>query len=322
MQKIFIGALLSLLVVGIAWVAVKQPEPAEQQEKIVIGYLPITAALPLFVAKEQGYFLEQGLEVELVEFKTSNDVMAAAQSGHIDLIGTSATNASLDAMSSVGVDVEMFIANNYVKRPDGKSTDFVLVRKDLEIDNMSDLKGKNVAFFPGSVGRVFAKALFPKYGLSVNEVSYIELPPDQWLPALQSGSIDAVVGAVEPFAALILDAGAAEILVDGYYAELVSPAPASGAFFIKGRLSEEQEGSVVTAYRSAVTHIDENETEAIKTLLTYTSVPESVLANVNLQEWTFTDDPNTAQAAKAFAATLFKHGGIQGDPSTIDWLWP
>ena len=46
-------------------------------EKIVFGVLPVMQALPLFVAQEKGLFTEEGLEVELIPFRSGLEKDAA-----------------------------------------------------------------------------------------------------------------------------------------------------------------------------------------------------------------------------------------------------
>ena len=63
--------IIILILVGVLFFS----QNKENREVIRIGYLPITASLPLFIAQEKGYFTEQGLNVELVKFETSNQVI-------------------------------------------------------------------------------------------------------------------------------------------------------------------------------------------------------------------------------------------------------
>ena len=42
--------------------------------KIRVGYTPTTSSLGVFVAQEKGYFKDQGLDVELVEFPGNSQI--------------------------------------------------------------------------------------------------------------------------------------------------------------------------------------------------------------------------------------------------------
>ncbi len=320
MKKFLLPLLLVLLAIigGIYWVT--QTDQVER-EPVRVAYLPIGAGLPIFVAEEQGFFDEQGLSVKLIEFKTSNDIAAAGLSGRVDVIGTGATNAMLDANSNANGQFRLFLANNYVKRPQGQSTDFVLARPGANIESYADFEGRTVAIFPGSVGEVFLNAVSPKLGLEPDEVETVAIPPAQWLPSLQSGSIDGVFGAVEPFATFILDEGVGEIVVDGYYAELMSDVPASGAWFISGKLTEDEERRFYAAIQQAVRFIVTDEVTARQALAGYTAIPAEKLSSIRLQDWRMSGDEGTTNSLRTFADTFFRQGGLAEQPASDDWIW-
>jgi len=314
----FLAIALALLAALAFWALA--PKTA-QNETVKIGYLAIGAGLPLFVAEQEGYFSQRGIEVELIEFRSSNDVASAAIAGRIDVVGTGATNAMLDANLQTNAGFRLFLANNYVKRPDGQSTDFVLVSSSSNVSTFADLEGETIAIFPGSVGEVFAEAVVPKLGLSIDDVDLVSMAPPQWMPALKSGNVSAILGAVEPFATQMLAEGAGRILVDGYYAELMPSVPASGAWFVEGRLDRGTEEQVFSAFEDAIEFIDQNEAVARSALAGYTSISESLLSEIRLQDWTMLDDAGTRQAALEFAEIFARTGGIQEAPGDDSWLW-
>ncbi len=320
MKKFLIPMLLILLAIigGAYWVAQSNQT---DNDPIKVAYLPIGAGLPIFVAEEQGFFDEQGLSVDLIEFKTSNDIAAAGLSGRVDVIGTGATNAMLDANSNANGRFRLFLANNYVKRADGQSTDFVIARSGSNIENYGDFKGRTVAIFPGSVGEVFLAAVSPKLGLEPDEVETVAMPPAQWLPSLQSGSIDGVFGAVEPFATFILDEGVGEIVVDGYYAELMPDVPASGAWFISQKLTKDEERRFYAAIQKAVQFIATDEVAARQALAGYTAIPAEKLSRIRLQDWRMSGDDGMSDLLSTFAEAFYRQGGLAEQPTSDDWIW-
>ena len=66
-------------------------------EPIKVGYLPVTGHAKFFVAKEQGLFAQEGLDVELVEFQNSADGLNAVVAGKLDVgaFGTTAPVAHI-----------------------------------------------------------------------------------------------------------------------------------------------------------------------------------------------------------------------------------
>ena len=63
-------------------------------DALKVGYLPVTGHAKFFVAKEQGFFEKEGLNVELIEFVNSADGINALKAGKLD-IGAFGTTAPL-----------------------------------------------------------------------------------------------------------------------------------------------------------------------------------------------------------------------------------
>jgi NitT/TauT family transport system substrate-binding protein len=66
--------------------------------KLKVGYLPTSGHLLYFVAKEKGFFQQEGLDVELFRFTNSGEGLNAIKSGKLDAgsFGTSAPLAFID----------------------------------------------------------------------------------------------------------------------------------------------------------------------------------------------------------------------------------
>ena len=62
-----------------------EPQAKEQKlSKLTIGLMPDTDSIPFIIAAEYGYFAEEGLEIELIPFKSAMERDAALQSGSLD----------------------------------------------------------------------------------------------------------------------------------------------------------------------------------------------------------------------------------------------
>ena len=58
--------------------------PKGEETKVVkIGYHPIMASLPLYVAQENNYFTEQEIQIETIEFQSANQLIDALVRGDI-----------------------------------------------------------------------------------------------------------------------------------------------------------------------------------------------------------------------------------------------
>ena len=61
-----------------------QSQKSEPLPKLTIGLMPDVDSLPFIIAQEEGYFKEEGLDIELQQFKSAMDRDAALQSGTLD----------------------------------------------------------------------------------------------------------------------------------------------------------------------------------------------------------------------------------------------
>ncbi len=79
---------------------------APELKKFKVGYLPTTGHLLYFVAKEKGYFQQEGLDVELFRFTNSGEGLTAIKTGKLDA-GSFGTSAPLVFISK-GADFTIF----------------------------------------------------------------------------------------------------------------------------------------------------------------------------------------------------------------------
>lgn len=312
------SAYLVFTVVLIAIITYAFNQQKSQTREIKVGYLSIISATPLLVAMNEGLFQHHGITIKPVEFKSSNEIAIAAASGSIDVVAVGATSVMLETMISTKRQFKMFMANQYVKRPNLESSDFLLSNEG--ITSVEQLKGKKVAFFPGSAGHVFAKAILPKYGLSENDLVYIEMPPPQWLAALKSGAIDAVT-ALEPFSSQIMDSMKVNVLIDGYYAEVMPLVPASGAWFREGVLDASTEKEFVKVFRDAIQIIETDRTKTLAALEKYTGLSSATLQKTRLLKWSLMTDPVAKSNAIEFAELFVKYEGIKTTLPMDQWIW-
>jgi ABC-type nitrate/sulfonate/bicarbonate transport system substrate-binding protein len=287
--------------------------------KIKAGYVKVLAALPFMYAVSNELFAKRNFDVELIEFASSNEVATAAIAGQIDFIGAGATNACLDAITASGKVLQISTTNDYVRRPDLQSTDFLIAQKQFK--SIADLKGQTVAFFPGSFGRVFARLVLPKIGLSIDEVNYVEMAPAQWLASLKSGAIQAVT-AMEPIATNIMLSMDVSVLVDGYYGLAMQNVPGSGTWFRSGHLHPKVERSLQEAMLESIKLITENPKVASKAIEQLFGLPTNVAEKVRLLSWNDATMQSARENLTNFAALLDREGAIQKPlPGSDEWIW-
>nr|VFJ60956.1 MAG: ABC-type nitrate/sulfonate/bicarbonate transport system, substrate-binding protein [Candidatus Kentron sp. FW] len=327
-NKVLIGLFL-IAVFLLSWVLLpKSPDmdpldqkaPSMQQPmKLRIGYVAIAGALPLFVAEKYGYFEQAGFDTELIAFKSSNEIAIAAATNKIDLVGICATNAIMDAAVTSSTGFHAFLLNGYTK-PSGQeqATDYLLARKGI---TLAQLKGKKIAVFPGSISRVFANLIFPKFGLGLQDMEYIEMSPPNWISAMETGVVDAVT-AVEPFAQVLRDRGNVDVLVDGYYAEVMPDVPLSGAWFVAGRLSPETELAIYSVFGHSLELIRSEREKALRAFSDFTKISPDIYNKIGLNRWRLIGDKGARDSIRKFVAILLESGELEKAPDAYLWVPP
>ncbi len=144
----------------------------------------------LFLAEKKGYFVEQGLQLELVPLPI-DQYTAAIDNGLVDF-ALSADYIYFANVRAKGLKVKEVVSSNHLIDPAGAG-DGVFVLKDSPIRTAQDLRGKKIGM--RSVG--FSSAWFTqdylgRHGVSKSEVQFLTIPDLQLEQVLQNRSVDAV----------------------------------------------------------------------------------------------------------------------------------
>lgn len=174
-------------------------EPAPKLEKVTIAYLPISNALPLFLAIEEGIFRKHGIEAEIIKFQAGNQIIDTLIANRADLAGP-AVGSGITIIASEKYPNSLKVAQlNGSLGQEVVSTEIALLTvKNSPINSISDLKGKSVGIPPGIQWRTLVKRIIRKNGIDPElDVSLVEVPVQQHITALLSGSLNAMLS-LEP----------------------------------------------------------------------------------------------------------------------------
>lgn len=315
------GFLAVIAVVFFACSSKKSTTPkANSSQSITIGYLPIAAALPLYVATEKGYFQEKGFEPELVRFGSSNELASAGTAGHVNVMMALALNAAFDVGSVSGKKHSLFGVNIYSDQKP-HVVDYFVARIGSEIRTLKDVRGKRIGAFPGSVTRIFVENILRKEGVKPSEYTYLELAPKDWEPALQSRSIDAA-SVMEPQFSQIVADKAASVVVEGFFAKLMADVPLSGnwlaADFVQTNSTDTAQ-RLVAVYDKAVDFIRKDPETAKSYYPKYTGVRPEILPSVQINIWRKSTEI-AVNAIQQYGDMLYEHKGIQQKPDAREFI--
>lgn len=251
--------------------------------KIKMGLFPYSSYAPLYYAYAEGYYAEQGIEVEFVEFTKQSDAIVALASGQIDVSGGVLDVATLTAISE-GTGLKIVADKGYVDPTSTCPYGAWMVRNDLynsgELDDLNNIKGKKVVLTKAGFFEYAMDKLLAPNGLGVDDIEIVEMPAPARLEALQTGSIDiAQVG--EPWITRTLDADAAKV----WYPFETSQANAQYAVIWFGpsitQNNPEAGNRFMVAYLKAVQQYNEGKTERnVELMAEFTkSTPEDASAS-------------------------------------------
>src|SRR5438105_406308 len=114
--------------------------------KVKVGGQGLIGDAALWVGLDKAFFKEQGMDLELVPFTSTADILPSLTSGQVDF-STTAANAAMFNATERDIQIK-FVSNMAVASPQTKSAG-IGIRKDLldsgKFKSAADLKGLNIA---------------------------------------------------------------------------------------------------------------------------------------------------------------------------------
>ena len=157
--------------------------PEAEPAKIAVAYHPhITGVGGLLNAIDNGYFEEENLEIELVQFTSGATELAAMASGEIDI-------------GYLGVGAHVFAPQGQCVILALDSTDVsgeIMTPASTNITTMQDLKGKNVAISAGTTSELVLSMGLKLNGMEKSDVNMINMDASGKVTAFMTNQIDAI----------------------------------------------------------------------------------------------------------------------------------
>jgi NitT/TauT family transport system substrate-binding protein len=185
-------------------------KPAALQ-KVRYGELLLFSDAGVYIGMEQGYFAEQGIEVDPTTFDSAANMVAPLATNQLE-VGGGATSAGLFNALRSGVNVRIVADKGHSDpTPPGFPVSIYLVRKDLvdsgRYKTIADLKGMRSSKPANGISpELDLAALLREGGLTEKDLDISLMGfPDQ-VPAFANGNLD-FAWSVEPFATILLNQG-------------------------------------------------------------------------------------------------------------------
>ncbi|MDT3677676.1 MAG: ABC transporter substrate-binding protein [Burkholderiaceae bacterium] len=184
-----------------------QGKPEKPKLTIAVGGKAAFYYLPLTIAEQLGYFKEQGLNVEILDFAGGSAALRAVVGGSADVVsGAYEHTISLQA------------SNQYFKAfvLQGRAPQIAVgVSTKAKYSSPADMKAMKIGVSaPGSSTNMVANYFLSRHGLKASDVSYVGVGTgNAAIAAIESGQIDALSN-VDPVMTMLEQRGAVKIVAD------------------------------------------------------------------------------------------------------------
>ncbi|HBM80176.1 MAG TPA: ABC transporter substrate-binding protein [Clostridiaceae bacterium] len=239
-----------------------------------IGVLPDVDSIPLIIARQQGYFKEEEVSINIEQFKSAKERDSAFQAGKLD-------GAVSDVLAEAfakdgGFDVKITSMTNGSYK--------LLVNKNAGIGSIRDLKDRSIAISSNTIIEYATDMMVKEGDLAVSDVRktpIAEIPVR--LEMLQNGKIDAAT-LPDPLATVALKNGA--ILLGS--TDTLNINPGVLIFTSKSIGSKEKEiDAFYRAYNRAVEYLkSQPKSSYMDAIIKESGFPEDVKSTIVLPNYT------------------------------------
>jgi NitT/TauT family transport system substrate-binding protein len=144
MALLVTGLLFTLLLTVLPGCQEKEPELTH----LKVVSLPYLSFAAFYIPQEEGYFTEQGLEVEFVKFTSAAQAMPLLSQGDLDVAAGSMSASLVNAIVQ-NINLRIVGGKEYNTDDSTISDSGLMVRKDLydsgEVDTVAEVKGRKIA---------------------------------------------------------------------------------------------------------------------------------------------------------------------------------
>lgn len=278
-----------------------------EKTKIKVGTIPVVDVAPLHYAIEQGYFKEEGLEVETVVQPNGQAAVTGIMNGSLDI--TFSTYAATFTAQSQGVADFKIVADGLAAKANHL---MVVATPNSSVKKATDLPGKKIAITAKNTFTDLAPmAVMKVQGIDYKEIDWIPMALPDMLGAMTKGDVDAAV-VVEPFVTMAMkEAGAVPVLdaASGPTAEL----PMSGYIAVggAGKFASSSPNTIAAFQRAmAKAHSESGDRTKMEPMFVkYARLDENTAKLVTISTYSTRLEPNRIQRT---ANLLEEFGAIQG----------
>ena len=142
-------------------------------ETITFGDLGVDSSELVYVAQNQNYFQQNGINFVIQNFETSTQASNAVLSNEVEL----ATSGEYTIVTSAMANQNMSIIANM----DKYQGVYLIANQDHGIESITDLVGKKIGVVFQSLKEYYLGSFLDTNGLSISNVTLVNVAPSQWV---------------------------------------------------------------------------------------------------------------------------------------------
>jgi len=166
------------------------PAFAAQPLTVLLDWYPNPDHAPLFVAEEQGFFQQHGLNVKLVSPTDPGDPLKLVAAGKADI----AITYQPTLLMAVDNDIPVVRIGTLIATP----LNAAAVLDNSNIKTIADFKGKKIGYSMGGTDHAMLESMLATAGLTDKDVTLIDVHYGL-AQALMSGQVDVITGIMRNF---------------------------------------------------------------------------------------------------------------------------
>jgi NitT/TauT family transport system substrate-binding protein len=287
---------------------------AEELTTIEVGVVPVVDVAPLYLGIQQGFFEEEGLDVQPAIAQGGAAIIPAVVNGDQEIGFSNIVSLLIGQIE--GLPVQVISQGIQATDEPDNDTAAIAVPADSDIQEPADLEGKTIAINTlRNISELTVKAALDGEGVDTSTLNFVEVPLPDMVGQLEAGQVDAA-GLVEPFITTGKGAGHRMIIYDRVATE---PEMTVATYFTSTQFLESDPDVVegfVRAMNRSLEYATENADQARQAIAEYTEIPPDVLEQVVLPLW----QTDLNQDSIELIAELMVTHGIAEEQADVDAL--
>lgn len=278
-------------------------DASESTEMTKVGTWKTAQTIQPFLYQD---YIDDSYSVEVLPFTNPGDQKAALLAGDLDMTGTTIALAITAASRGEPVVVVSSLCNK---------CSAIVVRNDSDIMTPTDLRGKTIAYVPGTMHHVLLletlkqAGLDPEKDVTLRRIDFFDMGQ-----ALSQGTVDAFCSG-EPYPSLAIADGYGRVLSYPYYGEGVGTINA-GMLTTRDQVENNREviQQLVTAHARSTEHLKANPDEWLDMSSEFGTDPGALEIAADNMELAWEMDENYVRQSENLAVQMKELGMIKEVP--------